>query len=402
MLQKQNYANFELLEQFPDINQIYNDVISQNFDDVSYQDLNKIDFEMQNKFPGLVDPFKQVTFPTIKFNMQDFNINDDNKIINNQEINGNTNSFGKFEDKEDFLKTLIINYKQVLSEKGLDPNFAYALTTSAALESGWGKKVSGKFNYGGVKSKTGTVKSTIDYVPGKGNIRRNQTFRDFKSVKDYCNYVVNLLNRKDFVYKQAFNKFSANDPFAFWEYVLRCGYGGGSESNIRNYMNSFRKIYNNIRSKNFDISTVNNNQSKYSKSTDIEEVFRREGLTSVNGKDLKFGRKTLRPQNAPYGSKNSYHKKLDPDTGNAMARDISITKGNIDDYAEFRRLIMSNKNIVNYLKLKGWGILNEITPEAFKRYKSTGPHFHFAPGGATIRTFYGWEKDPTVDVTKLF
>lgn len=154
----------------------------------------------------------------------------------------NTKSNGAFSDKKEFIQTLNSTYKQVLQEHGLDPNYSSILTASAALESAFGRKVSGNFNYGGVKGKTGSVKSTIDYVNGQ-YVRRNQTFRDFSSVKDYCNFVVNLLSNKRY---NAFKTYSSSNPFAFWRHVLDAGYGGGDEAGKTRYMNSVRSIHGTI------------------------------------------------------------------------------------------------------------------------------------------------------------
>lgn len=154
----------------------------------------------------------------------------------------NTTSNGSFSSRKDFVQTLNSTYKQVLKEHGLDPNYSYILTSSAALESGWGKNVSGTFNYGGVKGKTGTVKSTIDYVNGQ-YIRRNQTFRNFSSVKDYCNYVVNLLSNTRY---NAFDSYSSSNPLALWRHVLDAGYGGGDKTGKDKYMNSISSIYNTV------------------------------------------------------------------------------------------------------------------------------------------------------------
>lgn len=158
-------------------------------------------------------------------------------------LQANATQTGKFSDKNEFITALNNTYREVLSEHGLDPDYSYILTSSAAMESGWGTKVSGTFNYGGVKGKTGTVKSTIDWVNGQ-YIRRNQTFRDFKSIKDYCNYVVNLLGNSRY---NAFNTYSASRPFQFWRHVLDAGYGGGDTAGKNSYMNSVSKIYSLIK-----------------------------------------------------------------------------------------------------------------------------------------------------------
>lgn len=168
------------------------------------------------------------------------------RVIGTQKKNNtsvSTGSNGKFTDKKQFIKALTSTYKEVLKEQGLDPGYAYILTASAAMESGWGRAVSGTFNYGGVKAKTGSVKSTIDWVNGK-YIRRNQTFRDFSSIKDYCTYVVNLLQNKRY---QAFNAYSAYEPLKFWRHVLDAGYGGGDAAGKNKYMDSIRIIYNLIK-----------------------------------------------------------------------------------------------------------------------------------------------------------
>lgn len=164
--------------------------------------------------------------------------------ITGQPTQSSTTQDGTFSSRKDFVQTLNSTYRQVLREHGLDPDYSYILTSSAAMESGWGKKVSGTFNYGGVKGKTGSVKSTIDWVNGQ-YIRRNQTFRNFSSVKDYCNYVVNLLSNKRY---NAFNSFSSSNPLALWRHVLDAGYGGGDSAGKDSYMRSISSIYDTVTS----------------------------------------------------------------------------------------------------------------------------------------------------------
>lgn len=137
-------------------------------------------------------------------------------------------------------------------------------------------------------------------------------------------------------------------------------------------------------------------------SIDIEDIFRQAGLTTINGKKIKFGNKALRAQNASFGAKNSNHKKRDPHTGNAMARDISIIGGNLDDYTEFRRQIMSNDLISKYMDTKGWGIINEVTPQILARTRGTGLHFHFGPDTWARRTWNGWKDNPNAPITQAF
>lgn len=159
---------------------------------------------------------------------------------------GNTDTRGRFKKAKDFANTLIATYKQVLKEQGLDPNYAYMLTASAAVESGWGTHVPGNYNYGGVKAKNGRTALTIDYIPGKGNVRRYATFRNYESIKDYCRYVVNLVSKSK-RYRESFNLFTVDQPSQQWRYMLEHGYGGGSAANINSYMNSFNSIYKKLR-----------------------------------------------------------------------------------------------------------------------------------------------------------
>lgn len=134
---------------------------------------------------------------------------------------------------------------------------------------------------------------------------------------------------------------------------------------------------------------------------DIEDLLRQEGITSVSGKRIKFGNKNLRASNASFGVKNSHHKERDPHTGNANARDISIIGGNTQDYAEFRRVLLSNNKVRDWMKAKGWGIINEITPAALKKTNGTGPHFHFGPDRWARRTWDTWINNPNIHVAQI-
>lgn len=133
---------------------------------------------------------------------------------------------------------------------------------------------------------------------------------------------------------------------------------------------------------------------------DIEDLLRSEGITSINGKKIKFGNKGLRAANASYGVKNSNHKLRDPYTGNAMARDISIVGGTMQDYADFRQTLISNPRVVQYMQSKGWGIINELTPAILSKTRGTGPHFHFGPDKWARRTWNAWINNPNISITQ--
>lgn len=152
-----------------------------------------------------------------------------------------------------------------------------------------------------------------------------------------------------------------------------------------------------------DTESIKHNQYSESQNElikiDIEDLLKQEGITSINGKKINFGSKNLRAQNASIGAPNSNHKKRDPHTGNAMARDISIVGGTVADYAEFRKVLLSNPRVVEYMSKKGWGIINEITPDILKRTRGTGAHFHFGPDTWAKRTWNEWLNNPNVAVT---
>lgn len=135
---------------------------------------------------------------------------------------------------------------------------------------------------------------------------------------------------------------------------------------------------------------------------DIEDLLRQEGITSVNGKKIKFGNKNRRSANAGYGVKNSHHKEIDQYTGYANARDISIVGGTDKDYTDFRDMLLGNDRIRQWFSQKGWGIINELTPTVMRKTNATGRHFHFGPDKWAVRTWRGWLDNPNIDVTKVF
>lgn len=107
----------------------------------------------------------------------------------------------KFSNKREFIATMLPIYEKVLSQKGLPNDFARMIVAQDGLESAWGSKPSGKFNYGGIKGK-GTTLDTKEFVNGK-EVKVKDNFRDFKSLEDYATYKVNLLNNKRY---NAFSK----------------------------------------------------------------------------------------------------------------------------------------------------------------------------------------------------
>lgn len=95
--------------------------------------------------------------------------------------------------KEEFKALLMPLYEKELESRGLNPAFAKSLVAQDALETGWGEHLSGKNNYGGIKGKSSSLRSTWEWN-GKSMERVKSSFRDFNSLEDYVKYKVGLLN----------------------------------------------------------------------------------------------------------------------------------------------------------------------------------------------------------------
>ena len=121
----------------------------------------------------------------------------------------------KFSSVNEFKKVMVSVYEQALKARGFDPAFAKPLAAQDALESSWGRKPSGKYNFGGIKGK-GTIKTTKEFINGR-YITINDSFRDFKDIYEYANFKIDLLN------KPRYNVFAHPvNEFAFW--VKKGGY----------------------------------------------------------------------------------------------------------------------------------------------------------------------------------
>lgn len=121
----------------------------------------------------------------------------------------------KFNSKKDFKDTMLPIYERLLKSKGLNPAFAKSLVAQDGLESAWGSKPAGSYNFGGIKGK-GTTKRTREIINGK-DVYINDQFRNFKSLEDYANFKIDLLNNK------RYNAFSG-DIKEFANRVHRGGY----------------------------------------------------------------------------------------------------------------------------------------------------------------------------------
>lgn len=160
----------------------------------------------------------------------------------------------KFTSKNQFVKTINAGYRRALQKQGLNPDYADILTAQAAMESGWGTKLSGTYNYGGIKVTDSFARNnpdktnrtlTVDYNPRTGqNVKHYQNFRNFSSIDDYCNYKVSLLTNNRY---KAFDNYSPVQPYEFVYHILSRGYGsdyGGEQS--KKYASEIKKIYNSV------------------------------------------------------------------------------------------------------------------------------------------------------------
>lgn len=173
-----------------------------------------------------------------------FDISDQqNKTSTSNNIYSNNistkSSSSKFSSKKDFVSKVVSAYKKVLTEKGLDQNYAYILTAQDALESGWGKHQAGAFNLGGIKGGNSTPKETFEYINGvKTKIK--DRFRSFSSLEDYCNYKVNLMSNKRY---NIFKRTSANNPLNVISTINNSGY---STTPTSQYSRVVMGLYNQI------------------------------------------------------------------------------------------------------------------------------------------------------------
>lgn len=140
----------------------------------------------------------------------------------------NTSEFKveSFNDNGKFVKRLTEEYTKSLKERNISTKYVPMLVAQDVLESGWGKHQSGKNNFGGIKGK-GSKKMTIDEVNGQ-RIRREQEFKDFKSLKEYTDYKVDLLNNK------RYHAFDGND---FFTNVAKGGYASST------YLSELKRVY---------------------------------------------------------------------------------------------------------------------------------------------------------------
>ena len=96
--------------------------------------------------------------------------------------------------------------------KAAGAKFPELVAAQAALESGWGKHVSGKNNYFGIKGKPGTVISTREVYAGK-EVIIDAEFKDFNTKLDCVRYLVDRWY-KDYKGYQGVNRAESKEECA--------------------------------------------------------------------------------------------------------------------------------------------------------------------------------------------
>lgn len=133
-----------------------------------------------------------------------------------------------------FINGLRPIISDTLRNRGIDTKWTDYLVAQAALESGWGKSESGKFNLSGIKGK-GTTRSTKEYINGK-MINTKDSFKDYKNYEDWANQYINLLTNKR--YGKAFSMSEQE----FMPYIVKQGYATDP-----NYISKYNKVLNEVK-----------------------------------------------------------------------------------------------------------------------------------------------------------
>ena len=127
----------------------------------------------------------------------------------------------KYSDPNKFKNDLTEAYTKALKARKLNVKYAKYLVAQDALESSWGSKYAGNYNFGNItigSDKTSPYTEGNDN-DGKGNPIK-QKFRNYDSLEDYSNAKINLLNNKRY---NAFVDDSDNAE-AFFSRIVKGGY----------------------------------------------------------------------------------------------------------------------------------------------------------------------------------
>lgn len=139
----------------------------------------------------------------------------------------------RYTDKDEFVSDLYTAYSKALKEKGINPSYAYMLVAQDALESNYGSKYAGNYNYGNI-----TAIGDQDYTLGKDSDGKgnsiSQKFRNYNSLNEWVNAKINLLNGKRY---RAFT----GAPDQFYERVKAGGYATDPDY-VKKLINTYKVI----------------------------------------------------------------------------------------------------------------------------------------------------------------
>lgn len=151
------------------------------------------------------------------------------KAVDTKEERAKADSERKPVKQNAFINGLRPIIEQTLKRRGLDTKWTDHLVAQAALESGWGKSESGKFNLSGIKGK-GSEKNTKEYINGK-MVNTRDSFRDYKDYNDWADNYINLLSNK------RYGKAWTLSEDQFMPYIINAGYATDP-----NYINKYNKV----------------------------------------------------------------------------------------------------------------------------------------------------------------
>ena len=101
----------------------------------------------------------------------------------------------KFTDKESFKTRMLLEYRSALEARGINPEFAKYLVAQDALETGWGSKPIGLYNYGNITGRSGKTLEVPEFLNGKWE-NQKQTFKNYNSIREFVNDKIDLLSKK--------------------------------------------------------------------------------------------------------------------------------------------------------------------------------------------------------------
>ncbi|WP_270488586.1 glycoside hydrolase family 73 protein [Butyricimonas synergistica] len=151
------------------------------------------------------------------------------KAVDTKEERAKADSERKPVKQNAFINGLRPIIEQTLKRRGLDTKWTDHLVAQAALESGWGKSESGKFNLSGIKGK-GSEKNTKEYINGK-MVNTRDSFRDYKDYNDWADNYINLLSNK------RYGKAWTLSEDQFMPYIINAGYATDP-----NYISKYNKV----------------------------------------------------------------------------------------------------------------------------------------------------------------